>query len=357
MSEARKAAQDNAGVGFPLIFEVRRIAEGFYELDYPYCYHLDDLLEQGVGSTTELGRFVQRSCGLDQTPRLDESEGFACTTFHAQSPEGHWLLGRNFDYKVSPCLLVRTTPAHGYASVSMTDLNVMLYGKGFETRRNEKRLFMAPYACMDGINEKGLAIAVLELKAKATRQHTGRAPLTTTVFIRAALDTCATVDDVVALFSRYDMRAALFCDYHYQVADASGATAVLEYVDGQLHVVRNQPYAMNFYLLPGGDNRKAMGYDRRDLVAAALGLSGEGTSPANSSGEDAVLLPGQCFDLLEQCRLRYRHKRGYMIDTLWRAVYDCTDASVEVRTWTGAAKRSARDIRSIQDKRRDITGS
>lgn len=337
------------------MFDVRTIAEGFYELEFPYDYHLDDLLKQGVGSTGDLGRFVQRSYGLKQAPCLD-GEGFACTTFHARTPEGHWLLGRNFDYKVSPCLLVHTCPSHGYASVSMTDLNVMLYGNGFDRRRNEKRLFMAPYACMDGINERGLSIAVLELKAKATQQHTGRLPLTTTVFIRAALDTCATVDEVVDLFGRYDMRAALFCDYHYQVADAAGNTAVLEYVDGQLHVLPGQPYAMNFYLLPGGDNRKAMGYDRQGLVEAALGLSCERTAspevdagPAESSqvvelpAEACVLTPEQSFELLERCRLRYRHKRGYMIDTLWRAVYDCTDASVEVQTWTGAAKRSARE--------------
>ena len=37
--------------------------------------------------------------------------------------------------------------------------------------RNPKRLLGAPYMSMDGINEKGFSCAVLEIKAKATKQN------------------------------------------------------------------------------------------------------------------------------------------------------------------------------------------
>lgn len=300
------------------LFSVEKRSENLYTLDYPYEYGTEELLRTGVSGTFALCRFVQKRNRLTKRPRF-RSGGGGCTTFCVQDGKGHPLMGRNFDYKDAPCLVVRTAPEKGYRSVAVTDLNVMLYGfRHSPGAKNERRLFLAPWCCMDGVNEKGLAVAVLELKAKATKQKQGKIPLTTTAVIRAALDTCATVEEAIRLFERHDLRAALGCDYHYQVLDAKGDCAVLEYTGNRLHILLGQRYAMNFYFSSDGDNRREMGRERERKVRAALKDSG------------GIMEPEQVMALLESCGLHYRHRLGHMVNCLWSAVYDCADASVTV---------------------------
>lgn len=297
------------------MFNPERINRYLYVLDYPYEYYLDDFLKKGACSTFELGRFVQKYNHLTMLPKQG-SQSAGCTTFHTVDSGGNHLMGRNFDFKDGPCMVVKCSPENGYKSISVTAMNTMLYGFDWMklNSQNEKRLFMAPYACMDGINEKGLAIAVLELKAKPTHQNTGRIPVTTSSIIRAVLDRCANADEAVEMFSSFDMNGALFCDYHYQIVDAEGHSVVVEYVDNKMHVLDNQQYAMNFYILPEGDNRHAMGYERETLVRNALAKD--------------CMSADEAMSVLKECRLDYRHKRGYRITCLWSAVYDCSRKSM-----------------------------
>lgn len=310
------------------------IEKGLYLLDFPYDDQLDALLRGGVKNAWGLARFVQKR--FSGAIPFARSGGFACTTFRAESPDGHPLLARNFDYRDGPAAVIRCAPPGGYRSIGVAPLNVMLYGNKWQQpeRSDPRRLLLAPYACMDGVNEKGLAIAVLELKARSTRQRTGKKPIITTVFIRAVLDRCATTGEAIRMFERFDMRASLFCDYHFHLLDAAGRSAVIEYIGGKMHVLEGQPYAMNFYLLPGGDNRKAMGYDREKTVSAALRETN-----SRMSREAALAV-------LEKCRLDYRHRLGYRVMCLWSAVYDCRDASMLLRG--GAERRDNIEINQME---------
>ena len=51
----------------------------------------------------------------------------------------------------------------------------------------------APYFPLDGINEKGLAVGVLQLQAEATNQNTEKVDVDTTLAIRILLDKAANV--------------------------------------------------------------------------------------------------------------------------------------------------------------------
>lgn len=112
------------------------------------------------------------------------------------------------------------------------------------------------------------------------------------------------------------MHAALFYDYHYFIADSFGNTAVIEYINGEMKVLRGNEYAMNFYLSEGGDNRRAIGYDREKTVSACLEVCG------------GTMEEKEAADLLWRCLVSFRHRRGYMIKTLWSAVYNCSVPSV-----------------------------
>ena len=159
-----------------------------YALQYENDYALDIVLGQGVKNIMELAVLLQKHFHTQKGELKMHGGGFACTTFNAFTKDGQHILARNFDYKDAPSIVVRTAPENGYKSVAMTDTNVLLYGDKLGEKKNRNRLLLAPYACMDGINEKGLAIAVLEIKTKATHQRTGKKNLTTTVMIRAVLD-------------------------------------------------------------------------------------------------------------------------------------------------------------------------
>ncbi len=90
-------------------------------------------------------------------------------------------------------------------------------------------LLTSPLICLDGINEKGVSIAVLTLDSKPVNQDTGKMPIIPTIAIRLALDRAATTEEAVELLRSYDMFAAGGRDYHYYITDASGDGRVVEY--------------------------------------------------------------------------------------------------------------------------------
>lgn len=303
--------------------ELKKLNDYTYTLKYENDYALDKVLKNGVKNVAELARTVQKHFGAQKNDIKMNGRGFACTTFNHFTEDGEHILARNFDYKDAPAIVVWTNPQNGYKSVAMTDTNVMLYGKKLGETNNKNRLLLAPYACMDGINEKGLAIAVLEIKTKATHQHTGKKNIITTVMIRAVLDKCATVDEAIEMFKSYDMQDSLFCNYHYQIIDASGKSIVIEYVNNEMRLIEPEnkiQYVMNFFKSPDGDNKKGFGYTRQKWVEAAF---------AESNG---IMSEKEAMKLLEKCKLDYKHKRGYQITSLWSAVYNCNHRSMLLST-------------------------
>ena len=87
----------------------------------------------------------------------------------------------------------------------------------------------APFICLDGMNEKGVSIAVLTLDSDPTYQQTGKPMIATTLAIRLVLDRAATTAEAVELLSKSDMFASSGRDYHFYITDASGDGRVLEY--------------------------------------------------------------------------------------------------------------------------------
>ena len=127
---------------------------------------------------------------------------------------------------------------------------------------------IAPYMPVDGMNEKGLSIGVLELETPETFQQTEKKDITTTAIIRTVLDHAADVDEAIEIFNSYDMHDLLGvgCTYHYQIADAKGKTAIVEYANGETTVLRPDEtgtlVATNFWLSEGVDDPDGAGHDR-----------------------------------------------------------------------------------------------
>ena len=96
----------------------------------------------------------------------------------------------------------------------------------------------ALYVPMDGVNEAGLCVADLEVNEGGMKEIDTKKPdLTVTTAIRLLLNHAATVEEAIDLLEQYDIHASGGISHHLAVSDESGASASLEFVDGEMAVV------------------------------------------------------------------------------------------------------------------------
>lgn len=241
----------------------------FYTFDYTEDYQLEKFMHMGARSTEELIQFIGYEVLGGILPELNIQDA-GCSTYAAQLKNGDCFFGRNFDFDPCARMLLRTRPANGYASLSMVDLKYagIPLDKLPLTDAQTPLILTTPYAILDGVNEKGLAVGVLLIRYQNTNQNTGKLGFTTTSSMRMALDRCATVSEAVELYSSYDMYSAEGANYHFHIADAQGNSVIIEYVDNKMHVIENK-YCTNF-LLTSGMNRIGSGHERYDKLEKAM---------------------------------------------------------------------------------------
>lgn len=284
-----------------------------YRMDVSGDFYFDDFLAQGgASSDAELIDFITNSItrGLIQM-EIKQSE-IACSAFTAVTPSGDRIFARNYDFAKTNTALVFTDPGDGrYASFSTVDLQFlgMDSEKDVEGLLNKITCLAAPYAPLDGVNEKGLSCGIFmsyqggeldengEQITVATDQQTDKPDITSTTMMRAMLDYCATVDEAIAFVQQYDMHDSAQTSFHYMIADATGTSAILEWTNGTdatdndgsartLHVIRNNDDAnigeregaadyqwiTNFILQPGYYESDAdkPGYDRYEHIYGQL---------------------------------------------------------------------------------------
>lgn len=246
----------------------------FYRMDYKADYALDTLLAQGAEDEQMLGAFVSKQV-LDGLPFDFQAPNLGCSTFAAATPSGDYIQGRNLDIAGAQNILVHTRPTHGYASLSMVSGFTLGYVDSMPDS-TLGRLFTlaAPYYPVDGINEKGLSVAILLLyAAPPVSQDAGKIPITTTMAVRMLLDKASTVEEAVTLMAGYDMHSILNSNIHFHIADANGDSAVIEYVNGEMQVIRHEGYgqvATNYFLSPDVVEEYQDGANRLETLRAAL---------------------------------------------------------------------------------------
>ena len=333
---------------------ITKVADNYYLMNYTYDYDLDTLLESKTGNSTTVGMLLYSVADvfLQLNPEAKEIiadlglhvdfderavsetiqkvvgafESFGCTTFNATTPSGDAIFGRNYDYMDSPAMTVWTNPEDGYASVSTVSLYFLGYSGDFlpETLLTSLLTLVAPYIPVDGMNEKGLSIGVLELETPETFQKTEKKDITTTAMIRAVLDHAATVEEAVEIFRSYDMHDLLGvgCTYHYQVADAKGDTAIIEYADGETTVLRPDEtgtlVATNFWLSEGVEDPDGAGHDRYETAKNML------------AEKNYVLTENEAMDILEATHIVNEDLHGFTCSTIWSVVFNNTDRTFDV---------------------------
>jgi hypothetical protein len=212
----------------PAVSRIKRVHDyPMYLLDYQGDYGLEQRLRVGDGR--------------GPVSRPTEAPAWACTAFAAFGDVARPLVGRSFDWQHHAAILVRTSPSDGYASSSMVDPAYMGFGAEDLARlpaSARQPLLEAPFLPFDGMNEHGVAMALLAVPQARAPHVAGRATVGPLLLIRLVLDRCRTVSEALSTLGRYNLQVG-DPPVHFFLADATGQAAVVEYVDGEIAVTTN----------------------------------------------------------------------------------------------------------------------
>ena len=214
-----------------------------YKMDVKGDYYFADFLEKGGASNDqELIDHIVDNITKGIIPLEIKAPTIGCSSFTVEDEDGTRYFGRNYDFEISTSMILITEgdeKACRYATVSSVDLGFLGIKRGSELGLMDKALCLAAaYAPLDGINEAGVSCGIYmsyqgptaERKATSTDQQTDRPDLTSTTMLRLVLDYADSVEEAVKLISQYDLHDSANTSFHYMIADASGTSAILEWV-------------------------------------------------------------------------------------------------------------------------------
>ncbi|MDF1760060.1 MAG: linear amide C-N hydrolase [Coxiellaceae bacterium] len=191
---------------------------------------------------------------------LITNSAMACTAV-ARSYQGQWFSGRNFDWDDGQAFAVVNPPGVERKALSIAKKYKPLQWK---SKYGSVTITMAwqgkpnPAAVIDGINQKGLSVAVLELDDTQYPAVSAQKPaLGAAMLGQYLMDRYATVAQALKAVKTLPVVATVYkgktTPLHFMLNDAGGHTAVVEFLKGKvkihsgksmpLRALTNTPYA------------------------------------------------------------------------------------------------------------------
>ena len=320
-----------------------------YRMDILYDYDLDHIIDYGIEDTqTTIRAFLRES--LPFLPVHIELPSFSCSAFTMTESDKDVCMGRNYDFKNdTSAMLVHCTPKDGYESIAFAALNNIGADAADESIRSKLAALTGPFICLDGLNEKGVSIAVLTLDSEPTVQDSGKPNISTSLAIRLVLDRAATTEEAVELLKNYDMIATAERDYHFYITDASGDGRVVEYdcesEDRELKATPTDAVT-NFYILYKDSvepNQKngiyGHGRERYDIIEEILD-----EEKGNYSNETE-------WRALQEAS-QDPNPEDVTSNTQWSIVYNNTELTAQI-----AIRRRWSDVKSFSIEGNEITSA
>ena len=317
-------------------------------------FYLDDFVAQdGVASDAELISFVTGKLTKGLLDVGFDAPDIGCSSFTAQTEDGDALFARNYDFdKTNTCIVFTEANEGRHASVSTVDLQFLGIDSdtGLNGLMDKVTCLVSTYAPLDGVNDAGVACGIYMTyqgaDTVATDQNTDKPDFTSTTLLRLILDYADDLDEAVEIASAYDLHDSANTSYHYMVADASGRSAILEWVGdtdatdndgaqrqltvtysdddahiGEAEAASDRQWITNFIIQPGyyddspADEKK--GYDRYERIGQELSAVG-GVVADEQAAMDILAIVG---------RRTWNNDDGNGC-TVHSAVYNLTDRSV-----------------------------
>ena len=160
----------------------------------------------------------------------------ACTTFFI-AKNGQLAFGRNYDWVTDAGILCTNLRGLAKTSTRMPEggavswvskygsITFNQYGKEFP---------------MGGMNEEGLVVEMMWLDGSEYPKPDKRPSLNVLQWIQYQLDNCASVKEVIATSKKVRISPQGNPPLHYLVADASGHSAAIEFLNGRMVVHQGQ---------------------------------------------------------------------------------------------------------------------
>ena len=266
--------------------------ENAYEITYYGDYALDELLKCGAADEWAMLEFQTRH--LYEGVRNDFlfQCRHNCSGFTARNAQGDFLLCHNLD---NPKKLPGVTLAENAVTGKTIGLSNLLYYYRFDTEWekfddlsvdkpiNRARVLGAPYEMQDGMNAHGLALVTFTASGTEIETDGKKIPLCYYSLNRAIIDRCKTVKEALEFLEHYTMSPADNIS-HFQIADASGDSAIIEYVGGEMKILRSdKPYQVcSNFLIYGNPEMEGFGKDRylayQEYLEAHEGIVDEDTA-------------------------------------------------------------------------------
>lgn len=297
------------------MMSVKKVGNGLYTMNYQENYHLDKALKAGIRSGEDLVNFLSDEIFFGYKIDYDNKK-YGCSAFLTQSPDGDYLVGRNFDLLGSDTLALYTHPKGGYASISTISTDIVSVGNenGISptSLKGEILLLASPYIAVDGMNEKGLSAALLDMMDGETHMDSEKPDLIVSLAIRLILDKTSTVSEAVELLKKYDIQTAHGCTQHIFIADKSGSSAIVEWYDNEMKVI-DYNVCTNFRMSDPiyKDNDYIGACYRFNYIDISLKAK-----PINTMDES--------MNILEHVK-----QKGYGTNTIWSVVYNLSDYNAD----------------------------
>ncbi len=225
-----------------------------YAMTVKYDYDLDAVINSGYTDTQSFVDAVIKE-SLPLLPVSIKVPSYGCSAYRTTTTDGNVLMGRNYDFKLdTSVLMVICEPKDGYKSISFAALNNVGADQATASLKKKMACLTAPFIGLDGVNEKGVSVAVLTLPSEPTMQDTGKSKLATSLLIRLVLDRAATTEEALELIRQYDIFSTNGRDYHFIINDASGNSVAIEFdceSEGREMVVTPTDAITNFYIMYG----------------------------------------------------------------------------------------------------------
>ncbi len=254
--------------------KIVQLESGLTAVKYNDDYKVAEFLEGG-GADTDMGviKYISENLlsGADYLGFIGKN--FGCSTISAESSDGGYLFGRNFDWDKCNAMIVQTDPPDGYASISTVNTDFISMSGMSVSKMPDNILALAGiYAPLDGMNEKGLCVSVNMISdSENTNQDTDKPDITTTTAVRLLLDNASNTDEAISLLEQYDFHTSMGMTVHFAIADNSGKSVCVEYLNGEM-IVTETPVVTNFYFSEGEKNGigTQQSHERYDILTTLL---------------------------------------------------------------------------------------
>lgn len=299
------------------VASLKEYSEGVYSLKCTSDYKLDEVLEANITSENELLDWASDEIYHGLPVSMKENL-FGCSAFAVTDTEGNHLMGRNTDYPEADCLMIYCDPEDGYDSIGMVDLRIVNIGntdgmvQPMSAAGRIATLAM-PYMIVEGMNEAGFGVSILQLEHDDIHQDTGRNDILLNVAVRAVLDRCATVDEAVSFLDQYDMNTMLGATFHLFMTDKTGKSVVVEWLGDNMYVTEN-PAITNYIISDTSFYGEEEGDGRYEVLMEDL----DACSCVASSEEAMGFLEDVGYD----------NRGNSNIGTEWSSVYDLDNFTV-----------------------------